>query len=100
MVGGWVEGVTELDGKIHVHVNDCPHYPKHPRQQCPRPDSCCVYTDSISIKTGQRVAINPGDSFWWQSGLCMWTPNENRGKPDLKCGVDFDIQLTKIGYSH
>jgi hypothetical protein len=98
MVGGWVAGITEVDGKVHVHVEDCPHYPKHERRQCPRPDSCCVYTDAISIKTGKKVPIRPGDSFWWQSGLCMWTPYPK--SEGHKCGVDYDIQLTKLGYSH
>lgn len=100
MVGGWVAGVSDDGTRVHVNVEDCPHYPKHPRQECPRPDTCCVYTDGIAIKTGLKMPIKPGDSIWWQGGRCMWMPSENRGKEGLRCGVDYDIQLTKLGYSH
>lgn len=99
MVGGWVAGVTDDGTRVHVHVNDCSHYPKHERMQCPSPNSCCVYTDAVSIKNGKKVTIRPGDSFWWQSGLCMWTPKGITSGGN-KCGVDYDIQLTKLGYSH
>lgn len=100
MVGGKVIGVTHLEGKTHVHVADCPHYPKHAVAECPRPDTCCVYTDAIKVDGGERVTINVGDSFWWQSGVCYWTPKENRYRDDARCGVDYDIRLKKIGYSH
>lgn len=98
MVGGTVIGITRTDGKTHVHVADCPHYPKHGRgDECPRPDTCCVYVDEGSIEQGNRVSIKIGDSFWWQSGKCYWTPKGNTGK---RCGVDYDIPLKKVGYSH
>lgn len=105
MVGGVVIGVTRQDGKTHVHVADCPHYPKHgvkaeSVEGCPYPDTCCVYTDEIKQDGGERVAINVGDSLWWQGGMCYWTPKDNRGVKGNKCGVDFDIALKKIGYSH
>lgn len=101
MVGGVVIGVTRIAGGLtHVNVADCPHYPKHPRGECPRPDTCCVYTDEIKVHGGERVEVRLGDSFWWQSGRCYWTPKENRGKDGNKCGVDFDIELKKVGYSH
>jgi len=99
MVGGVVIGLTRQDGQVHVHVADCPHYPSHGRgDQCPRPDTCCVYCDETNQRTGEKVAISVGDSFWWQSGTCYWTP-QPRGNGD-RCGVDYDITLGKIGYSH
>jgi len=100
MVGGVVIGVTRKEGKAHVNVADCPHYPRHKRGECPRPDTCCVYTDEIAINTGLKVEVSLGDSFWWQGGMCYWTPALNRKKPNGRGGVDYDIQLTKIGYSH
>jgi hypothetical protein len=59
-----------------------------------------VYTDAKRRDTGETVELKIGDSFWWQSGDCMWTPKENRNNPDAKCGKDYDIRLKKIGYSH
>lgn len=107
MVGGVVIGLTRTTNRTHVHVADCQHYPKHgvkaeSVEGCPRPDTCCVYTDEINQNTGDRVTVNIGDSFWWQCGKCYWTPKENRQLPDeqSKCGVTFDIPLTKLGYSH
>lgn len=102
MVGGIVIGLTRRDGKTHVNVADCPHHPKHGRgDECPRPQTCCVYCDEINKRDGERVEIGIGDSFWWQSGTCYWTPKANRDRGDLeKCGFDFDIPLGKIGYSH
>ncbi len=101
MVGGVVIGITRTQGRTHVNVADCPHYPRHGRgDECPRPDTCCVYTDEIKVHGGQRVEISIGDSFWWQCGHCYWTPKANRGKPNNRGGVDYDIKLAKIGYSH
>ena len=101
MVGGVVIGLSEKDGETHVHVAECPHYPKHGRgDECPRPNTCCVYTDARKIETGETVSINIGDSLWWQCGRCYWTPKENRSRAGNRRGIDYDIQLTKIGYSH
>jgi len=100
MIGGVVIGITRKEGKSHVNVSDCPHYPKHERGNCPRPDTCCVYTDEVNQNTGQKVEVKLNDSFWWQAGRCYWTPFENRGKPDVRGGIDYDIPLTKLGYSH
>lgn len=101
MVGGVVIGITRSDGKTHVNVANCPHYPKHGRgDECPRPDTCCVYVDEGSFEKGNRVAIKVGDSFWWQAGNCYWTPKDNRGKPGNRAGVHYDIKLPKVGYSH
>lgn len=103
MVGGVVIGVTRLEGRTHVHVADCPHYPKHDIRSvdgCPRPDTCCVYTDEIKEHGGDKVVVGVGDSFWWQGGRCYWTPAANRLRDDGRCGVDYDIALKKIGFSH
>lgn len=100
MVGGVIVGLTFGTDRVHVHVADCPHYPKHGRgDECPRPDTCCVYTDA-KLEGGTSAGLRIGDSFWWQCGICYWTPKENRGKQDGKGGVDYDIQMKKIGYSH
>ncbi len=103
MVGGVVIGITRKDGPTHLNVADCPHYPKHGRgDECPRPDTCCVHVDEGSFAKRNRVAIQIGDSVWWQCGYVMWTPKANR-KPSgsgQRCGVDFDIRLPKVGYSH
>lgn len=100
MIGGIVIGVTRSDSKTHVHVAECPHYPRHGRisedskafdpAACPHPDTCCVYTDEKKVRGGERVEIGIGDSLWWQSGSCYWTPKANRGRDGNKCGVDFD----------
>jgi hypothetical protein len=101
MVGGVVIGLSRKDGRTHVHVADCPHYPKHGRgDDCPRPDTCCVYTEETRTDNGARVEIGIGDSFWWQGGRCYWTPKANRTKPGARGGVDCDIPLPKIGFSH
>lgn len=103
MVGGVVIGLTRQPDRTHVNVADCPHYPKHGRgDECPRPDTCCVYTDEKRIDNGEAVRIAIGDSLWWQGGRCYWTPKANRKLPDdeSKCGGTYDIAIKKIGYSH
>lgn len=100
MVGGVVIGLSRRNGETHVHVAECPHYPKHTRGECPNPNTCCVYTDEVRVKDGVRVEIKLGDSFWWQCGQCYWTPKENRGRDGNRCGIDFDIAMRKLGYSH
>ena len=106
MVGGIVIGVTRTAEKAHVTVADCPHYPSHGRgDECPRPDTCSVHTDEVKCHGQKRVEVQVGDSFWWQAGHCYWTPSANRGKGNAgkgnaRGGVDYDIQLTKIGFSH
>ena len=101
MVGGVIIGITKTADRVHVNVANCPHYPSHGRgDKCPRPETCCVYTDGKRCDNGTPVELAIGDSFWWQGGNCMWTPAENRGREDAKCGTDYDIRLKKIGYSH
>jgi hypothetical protein len=100
MIGGVIIGLTKKPGVIRVNAADCPHYPKHGRgDECPRPDTGCVCTDG-KRSDGSDAPLAVGDSFWWQSGSCYWTPAANRSKPDGKDGVDYDIRLRKIVYSH
>lgn len=98
MVGGVVIGLSRYSDQTHVHVAECPHHPKHRDIECPRSDTCCVYTDEKRVSDGVKVEIGIGDALWWQSGSCYWTPKENTSRE--RCGIDFDIQLKKIGYSH
>jgi hypothetical protein len=101
MVGGIVIGLTRLQDRTRVHVEECPHYPRHGSiDECPRPDACCVYTDETRISDGMKVEIALGDSLWWRDSKCYWTPHMNLGREDSMCGVDYDIALRKIGYSH
>lgn len=100
MVGGVIIGLTKHEDRIHVHVADCPHYPKHGRgDECPRPDTCCVYTDGRK-HDGTEASMQIGDSLWWQGGICYWTPKANRTMDGGRDGGDYDIRLKKIGYSH
>jgi len=105
MVGGVIIGLTKTAARVHVNVADCPHSPKHgikaeSVEGCPHPDTCCVYTDAKKVHGGEPVDLAVGDSFWWQGGFCYWTPAANRTKPDGRGGVDYDIKLHKLGYSH
>ena len=100
MVGGVIIGLSTTHDKIHVHVADCPHYPKHGHgDECPRPDTCCVYTDGV-LENRTIAKLEVGDSFWWQCGWCYWTPRANRDKGDARGGIDYDIRMRKLGYSH
>lgn len=100
MVGGVVIEISREAGRTHVKVADCPHYPKHGRgDECPRPDTCSVYTDEVRVHGGQSVSIEIGDWLWWQAGRCYWTPRGNRVTGG-RGGVDYDVALSKIGYSH
>ena len=51
-------------------------------------DECAVYCNPLGNK------IKVGDSLWWQSGICYWTPYRS-GKAVLPS----DRKLIKIGYS-
>lgn len=56
--------------------------------------------DYLAIRVKGGAAIRPGDQVWWQGRLAMWTPQENIGREGLRCGVDYEIQLQRVGYSH
>lgn len=78
-VGGKVVEVVRVSpAKAWVNTNDA----KPPRS----PNLCAVYVDP------EGHDIRPGDSLWWQGGVCYWTPQ------DRPFGA-FDIPLRKIGFS-
>lgn len=89
MVGGIVLEVcnhpTERN-KIYVNCGDRPYS---------KVQECALYVENSKIS--QQIEI--GDSLWWQGGVAYWTPQNNRGKSGLRCGIDFDIQIRRIGYS-
>lgn len=115
MVGGTVIGLAHRrDGTTLVHVADCPHYPKHGSKHtkkgrglvCPRPDTC-----SVRCRGKSRTEMEIGDQVWWQCGKVYWTPKEvasvfigdkhHSSNPGGKRqGIDFDVELEKVGYSH
>jgi len=52
----------------------------------------------IDLEGKMRPCPQVGDSIWWQGEKAMWTPRW--ANTSGKCGVDYDIQYTRIGYSH
>lgn len=87
MVGGEVVETIRVDSsppKIWVNAQH-------------RKDQCAIYV--VHNRTSDQ--IRPGDSIWWQGRHAMWTPQENRDRPEASqvCGVDYDIQIKRIGYS-
>jgi hypothetical protein len=80
MVGGIVIEVINAPNKIWVNVKE--------RRSS---QTCAVY---VEINSNSRK-IKEGDFLWWQGGEAMWTPKGADGK----CGVDYDIQIPRIGYS-
>lgn len=51
-------------------------------------EKCAVYCNP------KGNVISVGDGFWWQAGICYWTP-----KKDGKLTGDSEIELPKIGFS-
>lgn len=95
MVGGIVIGLSRGPESTLVNVKDA-------KSENSSGDECAVRCIEKRLSDGSPVQIQVGDSIWWQSGKCMWTPKANR-KPagsGQKCGKDFDIMLPKVGYSH
>lgn len=95
MVGGTVIEVCDhpsIRNRIYVNVADRPHG---------RIEECAVYLES----TDQSRQIQIGDALWWQGSFAMWTPVRNRvsgeeaKKRNLRCGIDYDIRIPRIGYS-
>lgn len=81
-VGGRVVEVAHVNAsKVWVNTDDNPN-----RTRGKLPNLCAVFVDP------EGHDIQPGDSLWWQSGTCYWTP---QARP---FGVS-DIPLRKIGYS-
>ncbi len=98
MIGGIIIGISRRDGQAHVNLAECPHHPKHKIDECPNPQTLCVYTDETKVGGGM-VELQLKDSIWWQSGRCYWTPAAAVGKSG-RSSVDYDIALNKIGFSH
>lgn len=86
MVGGIVKEVLLRGDKVWVNAR-CTTYR----------DECAIYV----VRNSDAERIRVGDSIWWQGRMAMWTPYENTQRPEaeLRCGVDFDIQIPRIGYS-
>src|SRR5262245_48503584 len=98
MVGGIVIGLAHRhDGTTLIHVQGT---------RGEKGSTC-----SVRCRGKSRTEICLGDQVWWQCGSVYWTPNEPASvfigfqhytsTPNGKRqGVDFDIELEKIGYSH
>lgn len=84
MVGGTVVEVIVSGDRVWINCEE--------RQTAER---AAIYVKA----TARARSISEGDSVWWQSDRAMWTPAFNRGKKGLKCGVDYDIRLERIGFS-
>lgn len=86
MVGGRVKEVLVLGDRVWVNAR------------------CATYTDECAIYVERNAVserIQPCDMIWWQGRHAMWTPVENREHPidQLRCGVDYDVAIPRIGYS-
>lgn len=87
MVGGVVVGITRKSGKVHLNLED-------------KGETICVYAEEMAVDHPEiKVEIKLGDWVWWQSGFCYWTPGGKYSR-SANCGVEFDIKIPKIGYSH
>lgn len=77
---------------IYVNVAYRPYY---------KLEECAIYVER-NVNSEQ---IQIGDALWWQGRHAMWTPQANRLTDEEsearghKCGVDYDIQIPRIGYS-
>ena len=86
MIGGIVIETIVLSDTIWVNCVDA----------CERcNDQCAIYVE----RNQNAERMKPGDSLWWQGGSAMWTPYENRGRPDNKAGKDYDIRIPRRGCS-
>lgn len=82
MVGGKVIGLARHPSGITLlHVEDT------------NGDTCSVRCVELP---GREIDL--ADSVWWQMDKLMWTPAPGRAVGMQ--GVDFDIRLRKVGYSH
>ncbi len=95
MVGGRVVEVSEVKNRPDVLYVDCADF----QYRRKRPDTCAIYIEKN--RTSELIEI--GDSLWWQGRFAMWTPLRNcvpeDGGEDLRCGIDYDIEIPRIGYS-
>lgn len=94
MVGGKVCGVSIKGDEVHISVAEKRYWKDPPTYIGAR--VCCVR----ARYGGEPVKI--GDEVWWQCGKVYWTPCTNgvNDRPGKRCGVDYDIPLEKLGYSH
>ncbi len=83
MIGGKVIETILLAQKVYVKVADKPYG---------KLETCAIYVE----RNGDSESIKVGDSLWWQGRVAYWNPQNSERK---KCGVDFDIEIPRIGYS-
>lgn len=86
MIGGIVIETIQLPDKIWVNCRG---------RDSERNDTCAVFVEN----SDKARSISAGDKFWWQAGVCYWTPWPQKKEPK-KIGIDYEIQLKKIGFSH
>ena len=80
MIGGTVTEICNVPGRpevLFVEVAERPYS---------KVEKCGVLCENN--EHSQKIQI--GDSFWWQSGLCHWTPQDQSVS---------DFPIRKIGYS-
>lgn len=80
MIGGTVLEVCNVPNRpevIFVNVGDRPYSFL---------ETCGVLVENNEKSQGIEI----GDSLWWQSGHCYWTPMDRR---------ESDIKIKKVGYS-
>ena len=98
MVGGTVIEVCDVPGRPDVLFVDCADMPG---KWAKKPDTCAILVE----RNAASEKIQVGDSIWWQGRRALWTPLANRGSVDsreragLKQGVDWDIEIPRVGYS-
>jgi len=87
MVGGTVSIVQRArEGEIQIQVVG---------EGCERYDRLAVNVPDNE----ETRRIQPGDSMWWQSDSCYWTPRANRAGLG-RSGIDYDLRIKRIGYSY
>jgi hypothetical protein len=88
MIGGTVIEVVDLATKVYINVAERPYN---------KIETCAIYVERN--ENSEKIEI--GDQIWWQGGFAMWTPAKNRNPnlEKLKCGVDYDIQIQRVGFS-
>ena len=94
MVGGTVVEVASHPERLDVLFVNVVEKPYSNVQ------SCGVFVERNQMSERIRV----GDSLWWQSETCYWTPKENKemyaGRTDvMRCGIDRDIKIPKKSFS-
>lgn len=86
-VGGVVVDVVQVsDDKVWVNTLEPREFKAALPMESIIGQAVAVYCDPA----GERIEV--GDSLWWQSGKCYWTPKVH---PDGRS----DVPLRKIGYS-